>query len=61
MYAYRPPSSRASHRQPRYLGMADRVMILIGLAAVLAVIVSGFVTHGESVLTALRTAFGLAH
>jgi hypothetical protein len=61
MYAYRPPSSRAGNRQQRYLGTADRIMIMIGLAAVVGVIVSGVVTHGESVLSALNIAFGLKH
>lgn len=61
MYAYRPPASRVNHRPQRYLGVADRVMILIGIAAVIAIVISGIVTHGQSLLTALNTAFGLHH
>lgn len=61
MYAYRPPQTRASHRRERYLGTGDRIMIMIGVAALLAIVISGFVTHGQSVLTALNAAFGLRH
>jgi hypothetical protein len=61
MYAYRPPHTRAGHRRDRYVGTGDRIMIMIGLAALVAIVVSGFVTHGQSVLTALNIAFGLKH
>ena len=58
MYAYRPQGERRDLGSTRYFSAFDRVMVLIGLAAVLAIVISGFVTHGSSILTALNAAFG---
>lgn len=61
MYAFRPPQTRVHRRESRYFGTGDRIMIMIGLTALLAIVISGFVTHGESILTALNIAFGIKH
>ena len=34
-------------------------MLVVGIAALVAFIVTGFVTHGQSVVDAVRQAFGL--
>lgn len=63
MYAYRPRRGVKVDRpsSQRYFSSFDRFMVMIGLAAIVAFVVDGIVTHGGSAVESFQHLFGLAH
>jgi hypothetical protein len=63
MYAYRRRSGMKteSRSTQKYFSTFDRFMVLAGLAAVIAFVVDGIVTHGGSVVESFQHLFGLVH
>ena len=63
MYAYRPRRGAKieSSGGQKYFSSFDRFVVMLGLAAIIAFIVDGVVTHGSSVVDSFQHLLGIGH
>ena len=63
MYAYRrrPGARSGPGSTHRYFSSFDRFVVMLGVAAVVAFVVDGVATHGDSMVSTLQHLLGIAH